>query len=78
MASTNPYVALLALLPTYPLQIATITAVEGDVARLELPGGGVLTARGAGARAVGAEVFVRDGVIEGDAPAGMPFVQLEI
>ena len=75
MASTNPYVALLALLPSYPLQIATITAIEGDVARLVLPGGGVLTARGAGA--VGDQVFVRDGVIEGQAPS-MPFVQVEI
>lgn len=75
MASTNPYVALLALLPSYPLQIATITAIDGDVARLVLPGGGVLTARGTGA--VGDQVFVRDGVIEGQAPS-MPFVQVEI
>jgi hypothetical protein len=75
MASTNPYVALLALLPSYPLQIATITAIDGDVARLVLPGGGVLTARGTGA--VADQVFVRDGVIEGQAPA-MPFVQVEI
>ncbi|MCY1555264.1 hypothetical protein D9M68_919050 [compost metagenome] len=55
-----------------------MTAVDGDTARLVLPGGGVLTARGVGARAIGAEVFVRDGVIEGDAPAGMPLVQVEI
>lgn len=75
MASTNPYVALLALLPSYPLQIATITAIEGDVARLVLPGGGVLTARGTGA--VGDQVFVRDGVIEGQAPSMRP-VQVEI
>jgi len=75
VASTNPYVALLALLPSYPLQIATITAIEGDVARLVLPGGGVLTARGTGA--VGDQVFVRDGVIEGQAPSMRP-VQVEI
>jgi len=75
VASTNPYAALLALLPSYPLQIATITAIDGDVARLALPGGGVLTARGTGA--VGDQVFVRDGVIEGQAPT-MPFVQVEI
>lgn len=75
MASPNPYVALLALLPSYPLQIATITAIDGEVARLALPGGGVLTARGVGA--VGDQVFVRDGVIEGQAPS-MPFVQVEI
>lgn len=75
MAATNPYGALLALLPSYPLQLATITAIDGEVARLVLPGGGVLTARGVGA--VGDQVFVRDGVIEGQAPS-MPFVQIEI
>jgi len=73
--STNPYLSFLALLPSDPLQIATVTAIEGEVARLVLPGGGVLTARGAAA--VSEQVFVRDGVIEGKAPA-MPFVQVEI
>lgn len=75
MAATNPYTAFIALLPSYPLQVATITAIDGEVARLALPGGGVLTARGVGA--VGDQVFVRNGVIEGQAPA-MPFVQVEI
>lgn len=75
MASTNLFTAFVELLPSYPLQVATITAIDGEVARLELPGGGVLTARGTGA--VGDQVFVRDGVIEGQAPS-MPFVQIEI
>jgi len=75
MASTNLFNAFIELLPSYPLQVATITAIDGEVARLELPGGGVLTARGTGA--VGDQVFVRDGVIEGQAPS-MPFVQVEI
>ena len=78
MSSSNPYRAFLDLLPATPLQIATVTALDGDIARLVLPGGGVLTARGASGRAFGAEVFVRDGVIEGDAPAGAPLVLLEI
>jgi len=73
--STNIFSAFVALLPSYPLQLATITAIEGEVAQLVLPGGGVLTARGAGA--VGDQVFVRDGVIEAQAP-DMPFVQVEI
>ena len=73
--ATNFYAAFLALLPSYPLQVATITSIDGEVAHLALPGGGVLTARGVGA--VGDQVFVRDGVIEGQAPA-MPFVQVEI
>ena len=76
--SRNPYSVFLELLPATPLQIATVTAIDGDIARLVLPGGGVLTARGVGVRAIGAEVFVRDGVIEGDAPADMPLVQVEI
>ncbi len=76
--SRNAYRVFLDLLPATPLQIATVTAIDGDIARLTLDGGGVLTARGVGERVVGAEVFVRDGVIEGDAPAGMPVVQLEI
>jgi len=75
MASTNLFTAFIELLPSYPLQVATITAIDGEVARLELPGGGVLTARGTGA--LGDQVFVRDGVIEGLAPS-MPFVQVEI
>jgi hypothetical protein len=74
----NLYSLFFDLLPAKPLQIATVTAVDGDIARLVLPGGGVLTARGVGDRAIGAEVFVRDGVIEGDAPADMPLVQFEI
>ena len=74
----NLYSLFSDLLPAKPLQIATVTAIDGDIARLVLPGGGVLTARGVGDRAIGAEVFVRDGVIEGDAPADMPLVQFEI
>lgn len=75
MASTNLFTAFIELLPSYPLQVATITAIDGEVARLALPGGGMLTARGVGAG--GDQVFVRNGVIEGQAPL-MPFVQVEI
>ena len=76
--SRNPYSVFLDLLPPKRLVIATVTGIDGDVARLVLPGGGVLTARGVGLRVVGAEVYVRDGVIEGDAPADMPLLQFEI
>lgn len=76
--SRNPYSVFLDLVPPKRLLIATVTGIDGDVARLVLPGGGVLTARGVGQRAIGAEVYLRDGVIEGDAPAGMPLVQVEI
>lgn len=73
--STNSYLEFLGLLPSTPLQIGTITAIVGDVATIVLPGGGVLVARGSAA--VGDQVFVRDGVIEGKAPALTPvFVEI--
>jgi hypothetical protein len=71
----NIYRVFLDLLPARPLQVGTITALDGEVATVELPGGGLLTARGGGA--VGEPVFVRDGVIEGEAPA-MPVEIIEI
>jgi hypothetical protein len=43
------------------------TAVAGQLCTVQLPGGGVLQARGDAA--VGDRVFVRDGLIEGPAPA---------
>lgn len=63
----NPYKALLDLLPSSPLLVGDVVAVNGDVAVVELPGGGLVQARGQ--TVVGAHVFVRGGVIEGEAPA---------
>lgn len=65
--SRNLFVAFRALLPSTPLEVGTVTAVDGAVVTVELPGGGVLQARGAAA--VDDRVFVRNGVIEGPAPA---------
>lgn len=63
----NPYKRLLGLLPTFPLTVGeVISSVDGKVI-VEQPGGGRLTARGEGT--VGTNVFVRDGVVEGPAPA---------
>lgn len=65
---TNPYRALLALLPQDPLQVGTVTTINADDTRtVQLPGGGTLRARGDAA--LGARVFVRSGLIEGPAPA---------
>lgn len=72
---TNIYRQFLDLLPQRPLQVATVTAVSGEACTVELPGGGVLQVRGTAA--VGDQVFVRDGVIEGAAPA-LPVVVIEI
>lgn len=71
----NIYRVFLDLLPARPLQVGTITAFNGDAATVQLPGGGLLIARGGGT--VGDTVFVRDGVIEGDAPS-LPIEVIEI
>lgn len=62
----NPYKLLRDLLPEAPLQVGTVRAVADGVARIELPGGGLLQARGVAT--VDQRVFVRDGLIEGPAP----------
>lgn len=62
----NPYRVFMDLLPARPLQVGTVAAVDGDVATITMPGGGTLQARGQAT--VGQRVFVRDGVIEGEAP----------
>ena len=54
------------LLPGAPLLAGEVTAVSGNIATIELPDGATLTARGTAA--IGQRVFVRDGVIEGQAP----------
>lgn len=72
---SNLYRQFLDLLPARPLQVGTVTATDGSTCTVQLPGGGVLQARGAAT--VGQQVFVRDGVIEGDAPA-LTVVTIEI
>lgn len=71
----NPFRAFKEIFPDPPLQVATVTAVDGDVATVELPGGGVLQVRGTAA--VDARVFVRNGVIEGEAP-GLTVVSVDV
>lgn len=63
---SNPYKSLLGLLPQRPLQVCAVQSVDAGVAIVELPGGGVIRARGDAT--VGQRVFVRDGAIEGPAP----------
>ena len=64
---TNIYRQFLDLLTARPLQVATVIAASGGMCTVQLPGGGILQVRGEAA--VAAQVFVRDGVIEGEAPA---------
>ena len=63
------------IFPDPPLQVGTVTATDGAVATVTLPGGGVLRARGDAPE--GQRVFVRNGVIEGDAP-NLAFVSVEV
>ena len=71
----NIYRALLSVLPQTPLEVGTVTLVAGPMVQVTLPGGAVISARGSAT--LGQRVFVRDGVIEGQAPQ-LPVVTLEI
>lgn len=62
----NVYRDFIDLLPPRPLQVGTVLSISGDVSTVQLPGGGILQARGQAT--VGQHVFVRDGLIEGTAP----------
>jgi len=75
VTQTNLYRALRELLPEPPLQVATVAAVhagEGS-STVTFPGGGVQRVRGT-AHIAGTQVFVRNGLIEGAAPALTPEV----
>lgn len=63
----NLFRQFLDLIPDPALQVGEVIDITDDIATVELPGGGTLKARGN--TTVGASVFVRNGVIEGDAPA---------
>ena len=65
----NLYQQFRALLPDPPLQVGTVievSEVTGGVVTVQLPGGGLLKARGNAQ--VGQKVFVRDAVVEAIAP----------
>ena len=62
----NLYQQFRSLLPDPPLQVGTVIEVIGGVVTVQLPGGGLLKARGNAQ--VGQKVFVRDAVVEAIAP----------
>lgn len=63
----NVYKILRGLLPDPALQVGVVISVASGTATIELPGGG--TVQGRGDATAGQHVFVRDGVIEGQAPS---------
>lgn len=62
----NIYREFLDLMPGGVLDVGDVVAVGTGVATVELPGGGILQARGQAT--VGQRVFVMDGVVQGPAP----------
>lgn len=63
----NLFKQFLDLIPPRPLEVGTVQSIiSNGIANIELPGGGVLQARGEAIP--GQRVFVRDGLIEGPAP----------
>ena len=66
--STNVYRALRELLPEPPLLVATVAASYTNETLVTFPGGAQQRVRGSGF-SVGSKVFIRNGVIEGQAPS---------
>ena len=63
---SNIYRQFLDLIPARPLEVGEVISISSGVATIELPGGGIIQARGQAT--VSQRVFVRDGIIEGTAP----------
>jgi hypothetical protein len=68
MSALNPFKELLGLLPGSPLLVGRVVAVATGLVTVQYPGGGQQIARGAG-YPINAQVFVRNGVVEGLAPS---------
>lgn len=71
----NLYKQFMDLQSPKPLEVGTVAFVVNGVATIDLPGGGRLQARGSAQ--AGQRVFVRDGVIEGEAPS-LTYTQAEV
>jgi hypothetical protein len=63
----NLYEQFRQLIPDPPLQAGTVIETGPGVVTVQLPGGGRIKARGTAG--VGQNVFVRDDIVEGIAPA---------
>lgn len=75
---TNLWKRMKSVFPDAPMRIGTVSAVRAadHTSVITLPGGGQLLARGVDVP-VGAMAYVRDGVIEGQAPS-LPLDEIEI
>jgi len=73
--TTNLWRRLKQILPDPPLLVGVVDSVSAYGAMVELPDGSLVAVRGSAN--VGQTVFIRNGVIEGEAPA-LPVVLIEI
>ena len=73
--TSNLYKRLRRLFPDSRMQVGTVTAIETGKATITLPDGSAISARGTAN--IDDTVYVRDGVIEGEAPA-LAVVEIEI
>lgn len=71
----SPLQRLVALIPQDPLMTGVVLSTAGGSSTLALLGGGALTVRGTAS--VGATVYHRAGVIEGEV-AAMPGTDIEV
>jgi len=71
----NVLTELKGLLASPALQVGEVISVTGTDVKVQLPGSGVVSARGSAA--LGTMVYVRDGVIEGPAP-DLPTYTIEV
>ena len=72
---SNLHKRMRALFPEAPLLVGGVVSITGGVATIQLPGSGVVTARGEAT--VGDRVFVKGGAIEGPAPT-LPIEFIEV
>lgn len=75
MSTSNLFAQFRRLLPGQPLLVGTVISSGSGLVVVELPGGAQINARGQAT--VGAQVFVRGGAIEGEAPS-LPSGTIEV
>jgi hypothetical protein len=71
----NLYEQFRALVPEPPLQAGTVIDAGAGVVTVQLPGGGLVKARGRAE--TGQTVFARDGLVEAVAPS-LPIVLIDL
>lgn len=76
-SSKNAWAAWRSLQPEQPLQSATVAAIQGASATVELVDGGMMTVRRRASENVGQRVFLRGNEIIGDAPT-LPYSILDV